>query len=684
MRRFMVLVLATGMLMTANGRNVNQTGMLFGENFVFYMTAPSGWVLDNQSGVSQRIHMVFYPQGGSWENSPVVAYGNSTPLTDSIRSVEDLVKHTVREFRQGGSLFIKSRKQKTIPLAEGKKADIYYYTGDQWANYEAVGYILEKKTINFLVYTARDKSVFEANLDKFFEILRSYKNAFREDADDYGEETFNVLKAKAEETKSTPQGKEYDDFLTKTQTKNIFERFRQCLTYGDPKENIPKIGFVFIIGEDGTIEDSYVWPVTPISLCLKGLIAGLEMPAHKLGKFYWHVFLDITVEDRIKNISYGDLSHKELAARFPRNPVEFLKIGSLSPNQFSDQGFFNAYEYWASFKPGSFVTYKIVSTSRGAATLSFKTFIVKEVTPQKAVIEVWESFGNKKVKPQGGGSGRTADFSFAVWKDSAPWENEDLYHGFLSLDILNLSNILDPAVAIRDADEVEIKGVAIKTQRVKFQPNALDANAITITFWYVEDIPGGIARFKREVTAPVLVREDILVEDFLADRRGVAEYRRLMQEPMPQMKASAYLGKNLRFFREAKMVEDGLVSFQEHPRNYDDFAARVGILLEKAWEWKGHFEEDLKDIDSQIPEKERQKLEPFLKQAAEYCSASVDLLETFDRDLRKLQIMTKIPESFWPSVKDKMDEVRAFRDQSFIKYVTARNDLKSIEIKLTK
>lgn len=231
MRRIMFLVLVTGILVSANGQNDNQTGMLFGENFVFYMTAPSGWLLDNQSGVTQGQHMVFYPQGGSWENSPVVAYGNSTPLTDRIRSVEDFVKQTVQKFRQGGSLLIKSRKQKTIPLVEGKKADIYYYTGDQWANYEAVGYILEKKTINFLVYTARDKSAFEASLDKFFEILRSYKSAFREDADDYGEEIFNALKAKAEENKSTVQGKEYEDLLTKTQTKNIFERFRQCLTY---------------------------------------------------------------------------------------------------------------------------------------------------------------------------------------------------------------------------------------------------------------------------------------------------------------------------------------------------------------------------------------------------------------------------------------------------------------------
>jgi len=309
---------------------------------------------------------------------------------------------------------------------------------------------------------------------------------------------------------------------------------------------------------------------------------------------------------------------------------------------------------------------------------------VKGVSPEKATIEVRESFGDDKARLKGSGSGRTADFSFAVWPDTPPWDKEDLYHGFLSLKILDQSKILSWAVAISDADEVEIKGLPIKTQRVKFLPNGLDVNTVTITFWYVEDIPGGIACYKREVTAPVPLQEEILVEDFRAERREVSEYLELTQKPGSQMKAGTYLGRNLRFFREAQLVEDGLVSLQEYTRNYHDFTEGVGILLEKAWEWKDHFEEDLKDIETQLPEKERQKLEPFLERAAEYCSASIDFLETYDRNLRKLQIMTNIPESFWPSMKDKMDEIRASKSQSFMKYVTARNDLKSIEITITR
>ena len=41
------------------------TGMIFGSDHAFCFTAPAGWVLDNQSGVQQGLHMVFYPVGQS-------------------------------------------------------------------------------------------------------------------------------------------------------------------------------------------------------------------------------------------------------------------------------------------------------------------------------------------------------------------------------------------------------------------------------------------------------------------------------------------------------------------------------------------------------------------------------------------------------------------------------------------
>ncbi|MFX0202900.1 MAG: hypothetical protein ACFFCW_42900, partial [Candidatus Hodarchaeota archaeon] len=58
------------------------TGMLFGEDHAFSVTAISGWVLDNQSGVRQGLHMVFYPVGRTWADSPVIIYGRAVSKSE--------------------------------------------------------------------------------------------------------------------------------------------------------------------------------------------------------------------------------------------------------------------------------------------------------------------------------------------------------------------------------------------------------------------------------------------------------------------------------------------------------------------------------------------------------------------------------------------------------------------------
>ena len=79
------------------------TGMLFGADHAFKFTAPKGWVLDNQSGAQQGLHMVFYPANQTWSKSPVMAYGVSVPKDRKVRSIQDQVKNTIEDFHYNGS-----------------------------------------------------------------------------------------------------------------------------------------------------------------------------------------------------------------------------------------------------------------------------------------------------------------------------------------------------------------------------------------------------------------------------------------------------------------------------------------------------------------------------------------------------------------------------------------------------
>ena len=330
MRRLGQFISIAGLLFASSAQLFSQTGMLFGKDHSFYMTAPQGWVLDNKSGVKQGVHMAFYPRGFTYQNSPVFAYGRSSPLTDDIRTIEDLVKSTIREFKYHGSPNYTGSKERTVPLPGGKTAEVYFYSGDRWGNYEAAGYILERKTINFLVFNSRFKKAFDDNIGKFYEILDSYKNVYQEDSPEYDERQFKEYVKKADEDKRSPEGKAYEDLLTKTQAKDLADRLRECLAYEKKGSIMPDMDAVFVVGEDGTIVDSYVWPVTSLSVCFKGSITSLELPPHKFNKFHWHVSLKNKVEGPAVDVPPGEPSRPAPDSQDKNEGPKFLQIGGAS------------------------------------------------------------------------------------------------------------------------------------------------------------------------------------------------------------------------------------------------------------------------------------------------------------------------------------------------------------------
>lgn len=149
-------------------------GIVYGDDHVFSLRAPQGWVLDNSSGVSQGVHAAFYPEGETWKTSPSVAYARARTRTAQVSSAEDQVRETVREFHEAGSPNYKAEKSADIE-AEGKKAAVYHFSGDKWGNSEAVAYFVEDKTINFIVFNARDDATFRKYLPAFGELVKSYR-----------------------------------------------------------------------------------------------------------------------------------------------------------------------------------------------------------------------------------------------------------------------------------------------------------------------------------------------------------------------------------------------------------------------------------------------------------------------------------------------------------------------------
>ena len=252
-------------------------GLLFGNDHVFSVKAKPGWVLDNQSGVGQGLHMVFYPKGSSWAKSKVIIYGRSisTSITPTIK---DKVKATVNEFVSNGSDKFKATEISEALLNNNNKAKIYLYTGDKFGNYEAVAYIKELDSINFLVFNAREKESFDNYLDDFYQIIASYKNLYIS-SNDYDLKKLKNFKKTSKVIVKTESGKKYETKAINAIGNKMSGMLRSCVSYMKNK-TIPSFTYLVQINKNGSVNDSLISPANTIANCFSGLMSDSNYPAH--------------------------------------------------------------------------------------------------------------------------------------------------------------------------------------------------------------------------------------------------------------------------------------------------------------------------------------------------------------------------------------------------------------------
>lgn len=265
-------------------------GLLFGANHAFAVTVRPGWVLDNESAVSQGLHMVFYPKGKTWANSPVIIYGQTIPTTQAA-TIQLQVKQTISDFHRNGSPNYSSEVKPPLALPGARKAEIYYYAGDQWGNYEAAAYIQETDTINFLVFSAKTKASFEKYISDFREIVGSYQNLYTAPGTLPTAKEDN-LKAESTVALTTPGGNEYESRAIQAVGNNLASAMRDC-TFNLREKQLATFNYFVRIGRDGGSNESYVFPTNALSACFKGLMSSVKYPAHQFGSFVLNVEMKI-------------------------------------------------------------------------------------------------------------------------------------------------------------------------------------------------------------------------------------------------------------------------------------------------------------------------------------------------------------------------------------------------------
>jgi tetratricopeptide (TPR) repeat protein len=146
-------------------------GIVYGPKAAFNISAPEGWVLDNQSGVSQGLPCVLYPKSESWADARTVMYAKIAGT--QFEDVNAFVAMAIKEMQ-------KTHGKPKEKIASGKTADGHDYfineypatkTYSQW---ERVGYVQLPHGVAYIVLSSRDRSSYQKDSDALQRVLKNF------------------------------------------------------------------------------------------------------------------------------------------------------------------------------------------------------------------------------------------------------------------------------------------------------------------------------------------------------------------------------------------------------------------------------------------------------------------------------------------------------------------------------
>ncbi len=163
----------------AQAQDDRESGIIYGKNYSFTLTAPRGWVLDDSSGRGQGVQAVFYPKDSSWKNGAAVMYASVYQKIDPNKeSVQTVIANDIAEYKKNSAelkvVDAEPVLTRTDARSKDKKATVKYFTGDRNANAEAVAYVDEGKVVVMLVLSARSQKDFDSSLPAFKDLVGSY------------------------------------------------------------------------------------------------------------------------------------------------------------------------------------------------------------------------------------------------------------------------------------------------------------------------------------------------------------------------------------------------------------------------------------------------------------------------------------------------------------------------------
>ena len=152
-------------------QNNYRGGIVYGPKAAFNISAPEGWVLDNESGVQQGLPCVLYPKGESWADARTVMYAKiaSTQYEDA----ENFAAVAIKQMEsKHGKPKEKIEKGNT---ADGKPFFINEYPATKtYSQWERVAYVQLPKAVAYIVLSSHDEASYRKDAAALREALKMF------------------------------------------------------------------------------------------------------------------------------------------------------------------------------------------------------------------------------------------------------------------------------------------------------------------------------------------------------------------------------------------------------------------------------------------------------------------------------------------------------------------------------
>jgi hypothetical protein len=157
------------------GRNFGQEnyrgGIVYGPKAAFNISAPEGWVLDNESGRDQGMPCVLYPKGSSWSDAKTVMYAKiaSTQYED----VNKFVAIAIKEMKDRHGL--PKEKIESGKTRDGRSYFINAYPATKnYSQWERVAYVQLPRAVAYIVLTSRDETNYRKDSGALQQVLKTF------------------------------------------------------------------------------------------------------------------------------------------------------------------------------------------------------------------------------------------------------------------------------------------------------------------------------------------------------------------------------------------------------------------------------------------------------------------------------------------------------------------------------